>query len=98
MQKTAIITGASSGIGAATAEQFLARGYFVINIARRPSPVPGVTNIAADLSTDDGAVNAAQACIAHLPAESSEVALIHNASLMLNDTGPCCHVGHQLAI
>ncbi|MAP03745.1 MAG: short-chain dehydrogenase, partial [Halieaceae bacterium] len=56
MQKTAIITGASSGIGAATAEQFLARGYSVINIARRPSPVQGVINIAADLSTDDGAV------------------------------------------
>ena len=45
MQKTAIITGASSGIGAATAEQFLAHGYDVISIARRPSPVQGVINI-----------------------------------------------------
>ena len=90
MQKTVIITGASSGIGAATAEQFLARGYSVINIARRPSPVKGVINVAADLSTDDGAINAAQVCIAQLPAESSEVALIHNASLMLKDNARSC--------
>ena len=101
MQKTAIITGASSGIGAATAEKFLARGYSVINIARRPSPVQGVINIAADLSTDAGAMNAALACIAHLPADSSEVALIHNASLMLKDSAQSCEteaIMHVLAV
>ena len=101
MQKTAIISGASSGIGAATAEQFLDRDYFVINIARRPSPVQGVINIAADLSTDDGATNAAQACIPHLPAESSEVALIHNASMMLKDSAKSCEteaIMHVLAV
>ena len=61
MQKTAIITGASSGIGAATAATFLGNGFVVINIARRPSPVEGVINIAADLGSDDGAEEAAGA-------------------------------------
>ena len=59
MNDTAIITGASSGIGAATAEQFIAKGFSVINIARRPSPVAGVVNVAADLGSDEGALRAA---------------------------------------
>ena len=41
MSKTAIITGASSGIGAATAHRFIELGHKVINIARRASPVEG---------------------------------------------------------
>ena len=98
MQKTAIITGASSGIGAATAEQFLVRGYSVINIARRRSPVEGVINIAADLGTDDGAAAAVQACKANLPAESTEIALIHNASLMLKDTAQSCETEAMMRV
>ena len=98
MQKTAIITGASSGIGAATAEQFLVRGYSVINIARRRSPVEGVINIAADLGTDDGAAAAVQACKSNLPAESTEIALIHNASLMLKDTAQSCETEAMMRV
>lgn len=98
MQKTAIITGASSGIGAATAQQFLASGYIVINIARRPSPVDGVINIAGDLSTDEGAVTAAQACKTHLPKESSQVALVHNASLMLKDSAHACETEAMMRV
>ena len=52
MSKTAIISGASSGIGAATAQKFIELGYTVVNIARRKSPVDNVINV-ADLSTEE---------------------------------------------
>ena len=90
MNDTAIITGASSGIGAATAEQFIAKGFSVINIARRPSPVAGVVNVAADLGCDEGALRAATECKAHLAADGGRITLIHNASLMLKDTANDC--------
>ena len=90
MNDTAIITGASSGIGAATAEQFIAKGFSVINIARRPSPVAGVVNVAADRGSDEGALRAATECKAHLAADGGRITLIHNASLMLKDTANDC--------
>ena len=90
MNDTAIITGASSGIGAATAEQFIAKGFSVINIARRPSPVAGVVNVSADLGSDEGALRAATECKAHLAADGGRITLIHNASLMLKDTANDC--------
>lgn len=89
MSKTAIITGASSGIGAATAQRFIELGYCVINIARRASPVDGVQNVAADLSTDEGAKNAAVEARA-LAETGTTIALVHNASLMLKDAVQDC--------
>ena len=47
----AIITGASVGIGRATAEAFMADGYQVHNLSRRPCPAPGVNNLSCDLSS-----------------------------------------------
>jgi len=48
-QKTAIVTGASRGIGAALVEEFLKRGYAVVgnsrNIAKANS-LPGSPNLA----------------------------------------------------
>ena len=89
MSQTAIITGASSGIGAATAHKFVELGYQVINIARRKSPVDGVINISADLSSEEGASNAAQQAADAL-GTGSPVSLVHNASLMLKDSVTGC--------
>ena len=50
MSPLAILTGASSGIGAAAAEQFIDQGYSVINISRRDCPVPGVETLHTDLA------------------------------------------------
>ena len=47
---TAIISGASVGIGAAAAARFIADGYRVFNLSRRVCPVDGVTSIPCDLS------------------------------------------------
>lgn len=85
MGSTAIITGASSGIGAATAKCFIDLEYQVINIARRKSPVEGVINISGDLSTEEGAKNAAAQAV-ELAQSATSIALVHNASLMLKDT------------
>lgn len=89
MSKTAIISGASSGIGAATAQEFIKLGYTVVNIARRKSPVGGTINVSADLSTEEGAKNAAIEAKEAIP-PGSRIALVHNASLMLKDSVHDC--------
>lgn len=83
----AIITGASAGIGLATARLFLDHGLEVVNISRRPCPETGVTNVRLDL----GGANV-EAEIKHeladvLPHEPDRVVhLIHNASNLAKDT------------
>ncbi|MEL7310072.1 MAG: SDR family oxidoreductase [Pseudomonadota bacterium] len=49
MSKAAVITGASAGIGYATANRLVASGYSVINLSRRPANIEGVESIAVDL-------------------------------------------------
>ena len=86
---TAIITGASVGIGRATAEAFLAEGYQVYNLSRRPCPTPGVHNLRCDLSSPAAI---AEACkrLADGMAGSGSVALVHNASQMRKDSAGDC--------
>jgi NAD(P)-dependent dehydrogenase (short-subunit alcohol dehydrogenase family) len=87
--KAAIITGASVGIGRATAEAFLAEGYRVFNLSRRECPVAGVTNLPCDLASD-GAINDVCARLAKAIALCSTATLVHNASQMRKDnTGNC---------
>ena len=59
MTRTALITGASSGIGIATAVALVARGYRVLGTSRSPQSVPperrvaGVEYLPLDLASDD---------------------------------------------
>ena len=87
--KTAIITGASVGIGSATAQAFLQKGFDVYNLARRKCPIDGVTNIACDLNSEQ-AVNKACDELLVSVSGSTEVALIHNASQMRKDSATDC--------
>lgn len=53
MNKTAVITGASDGIGLETAKKFLAEGWTVYNLSRRASPLEGIINISTDVTDEE---------------------------------------------
>ena len=87
--KTAIITGASVGIGSATARAFLKEGFEVFNISRRACPLNGVNNLSCDLA-DQGAIASACQSMEKPVSDSSEVCLVHNASQMRKDSADDC--------
>ena len=85
--KQLVITGASAGIGAATARRFLEAGYGVINLSRRPCPVEGVLHVACDLSRP-GFVEEIAGTLAPRLESAETVTLVHNAARMEHDTAP----------
>ena len=87
--KTAVISGASVGIGKATASAFLEDGYSVFNLSRRECPLDGVENIACDLSSGE-AIAASCERLEALVQQSDSVALVHNASQMMKDSTLDC--------
>jgi NAD(P)-dependent dehydrogenase (short-subunit alcohol dehydrogenase family) len=87
--KTAIITGASVGIGESAAALFCKAGYGVYNLSRRACPVEGVTSIACDLS-DPAAIAAATNTLREVVDNSDQVALVHNACQMRKDNAMGC--------
>jgi len=68
--KRVVLTGASSGIGLATAQAFLDEGYEVISIARRPCPLRSakLRSITVDLMDADATRAAGLALAAEAPA------------------------------
>ncbi|MFK7830850.1 MAG: SDR family NAD(P)-dependent oxidoreductase [Congregibacter sp.] len=85
----AIITGASAGIGEATARAFQSGGYEVVNLSRRSCEVPDVHNLPCDLSDTDSIADAIDALLSRISG-LSEIALIHNASQMRKDSADDC--------
>ncbi|MEO0344767.1 MAG: SDR family oxidoreductase [Pseudomonadota bacterium] len=83
MSRLAIITGASAGIGAATARRLFEDGWRVINLSRRPCPVDGVESLETDLAqapAPELVASLRDACAA-----SERVAIVHNAGLLASD-------------
>lgn len=58
MNKIAIVTGGTSGIGKATAEALLKNGFTVYELSRRKDGVEGMNHLSVDI-TDESAVNTA---------------------------------------
>ena len=83
--KLLVITGASAGIGAATAAAFVAAGYAVVNLSRRPCPVGGVVHITCDLSNPAFLDTVADE-IRPMLEDADRTVLIHNASRLAGDT------------
>jgi len=78
--RCAVVTGASKGIGFATAERFLKDGFRVINLSRSPSALPGVMNISADLAAP-GWSDAVKDPLLQGGGGAETYSLIHNRAL-----------------
>ncbi len=83
--ETVVITGASSGIGLASAKRFLAGGAKVINISRRVCPDSGILSIQADMLSDDWR-KTVSAALDNVLVPGGSLCLIHNAAMLVNDT------------
>lgn len=79
-----IVTGASKGIGKASAQRFVSGGYQVINLSRTHCDVDGVSNIEWDLSKQDWSVQEDK-LLALLP-DNAVLVLLHNAAVMTKET------------
>ena len=80
-----LITGASSGIGLATAKLFQEKKYRIINISRRPCPLEDVLNIECDLSQSDD-LAALEKPLAKALCKAGKIAVVHNAARLENDS------------
>ena len=83
MSQTVLVTGASSGIGAATARLFHARGFTVFGTTRAANPVspPEFTMLALDVTSDDSVRD----CIDRVLSQTGRLdVLVNNAGYVLN--------------
>jgi 3-oxoacyl-[acyl-carrier protein] reductase len=87
--KAAIITGASAGIGSATARAFLNDGFVVYNLARRNCSIAEVANLQCDLASAD-VIEATADRLAEVIASCSQIALVYNASQIRKDSADAC--------
>lgn len=84
MNKVLVITGASKGIGLATATHFSEQGYRVINISRSVCPLDGVINLLVDLS-DHAWLSSYGGDILNAIGNVDNLVLVHNAAMMTKD-------------
>ncbi len=80
-----VVTGASGGIGLATAELGVQEGYRVWNVSRRKCPLDGVQNILCDLSVEKEVQEAVQGLIKAVP-WGARMCVVHNASGFVADS------------
>ena len=84
-QSTLVITGASRGIGLATAARFLEEGWRVVCVSRSPVPLDGAQHVAIDLAEATWDVREG-AALRHAVAGSERICLVHNAGLLGKDS------------
>lgn len=82
--KTLVITGASKGIGKATACLFLEKGFRVINLSRSQPDLEGIIHISCDLSASEWIKQHSDTLLTSI-GQPDELVLIHNAAMMNKD-------------
>lgn len=85
MKKYLVITGASRGIGRATAELFQHNGFVVVNLSRTPAPLANVHQIDADLSQPGWEQPIADKLLPLL-GDAEQIVLVHNAGAIIKDS------------
>lgn len=85
MKKYLLITGASKGIGYATAQRFVEGGYTVVNISRSPCDIIDVLNLQIDL-TLPGWEEARKAEIIAALLDAEQLCVVHNSALLEKDS------------
>ncbi len=85
MSKVLIITGASRGIGRATAQLFVEQGFKVYNLSRSPSDIANVEQIDVDFSSPDWST-AAKMPLLRAIAGAEQTVLVHNAGAIIKDS------------
>ena len=85
MTKTLVISGASKGIGLATATHFSKNGYRVINISRTECPLDGAVNLAIDLLNPEWPTAWQEKLLQEL-GNPDQLVLVHNAAMMTKDS------------
>lgn len=84
MRRVLIITGASKGIGRATAHHFLESGHKVINISRTGADLQGVFEVTADLSNPAWLSDCGDR-ILEIVGDCDQIDLIHCAACLCKD-------------
>jgi NAD(P)-dependent dehydrogenase (short-subunit alcohol dehydrogenase family) len=85
MSEVLIITGASKGIGLATARLFRERGASVVNLSRTRCELVGVVNLTVDLSVP-GFEREVEAPVLEAVQGCERLVLVHNACMLERDT------------
>lgn len=85
MNKCVVISGASKGIGRATAQSMLDDGYRVINLSRSLCDIAGVCNLAVDMTADNWLDKSRDDILSEV-GRPDELVVIHNAAVLLKDT------------
>lgn len=85
MKKYLVITGASRGIGLATAELFQRDGFEVINLSRSASPLADVRHLEIDLTTR-GWEQAIKQNLLPILSDAAQIVLVHNAGAIIKDS------------
>ncbi len=83
--KALVITGASRGIGYATAQLFIEAGYKVVNLSRSEPALTGIVHIPLDMSSSA----TIDACAGDIQAQLTgcdEIVMVHNAGLLRKDS------------